>query len=280
MYYANIDRKYNYVYKLTNVVNGKIYIGVHRTDNLDDGYMGSGNLLAKAKNKYGTDNFKKEIIEFFPTYKEALEAEKELVTIDFINENTNYNLKEGGYGNCKWSKKMSDEIKEMRRKMWSDPEFRKKVITPKYRKRRSDSAINWIQNNPERHAERMEKINKNPDKIAKMAEKHRGMKRSEEAKKNMSEGMKAAFLKNGPKSKGGGMKYIYNPVEKKAKRIEANEEIPDGWVKGSGPKNSWNYLNLHKNSVFAYDPVTMQERRFKNEDEIPNNFIKGRKPKQ
>lgn len=276
MYYENIDRKYNYVYKLTNLVNGKIYIGVHRTDNLNDGYMGSGNLLAKAKNKYGINNFEKEIIEFFPTYKEALNAERKLVTVEFINEKNNYNLKEGGYGTCKLSK----EISELRKKMWSDPEFRKRVVTLDFRKRKSDNIKNWIRNNPEKHAEKMEKINKNPEKIAKMAEKHRGMKRSEKAKKNMSDGMKAAYLKNGPKSKGGGMKYIYNPLEKKAKRVEADAEIPDGWIKGSGPKNSWNYLNLHKDSVFAYDPVTMKERRFKSDKDIPPNFIKGRKPEQ
>lgn len=279
MYHVNIDRKYNYIYKLTNIINGKIYIGVHRTDNLDDGYMGSGILLSKAKNKYGVNNFDKEIINFFPTYRDALNAERELVTVDFINEESNYNIKEGGYGNCKWSKKMSEEMSIMRKKMWSNPDFRKRTITLDFRKQRSDNILKWIANNPEKHKEKMEKINQNPVKIAKMAETHRGMERSENAKKNISEGMKVAYIKNGPKSKGGGMKYIYDPIEKVSKRIEADGKIPDGWVEGSGPKNKNSYKNLNKGSVFAHNPTTLIEKRFKSVGDIPDDFVKGRKTK-
>jgi len=92
------ELKYNYVYKITNLINNKIYIGVHGTDNIDDGYMGSGSALKNAKNKYGIENFKKEILRECDTYTEALKYEKELVTLEFCNERTNYNLQEGGIG--------------------------------------------------------------------------------------------------------------------------------------------------------------------------------------
>ena len=43
-----MEKKYYLVYKTTNLVNGKIYIGKHETDNLNDGYLGSGKLLKRA----------------------------------------------------------------------------------------------------------------------------------------------------------------------------------------------------------------------------------------
>ena len=58
-----MDKKKHYlVYKTTNLVNGKIYIGQHQTYDLNDGYLGSGILLRRAIEKYGEENFKREIL--------------------------------------------------------------------------------------------------------------------------------------------------------------------------------------------------------------------------
>lgn len=86
------------IYKITNKINNKIYIGKHQTKDLDDGYMGSGKLIRSAIEKYGIENFKKEIIFIFDNEDDMNSKEAELVTEDFVKEDTNYNLCPGGKG--------------------------------------------------------------------------------------------------------------------------------------------------------------------------------------
>ena len=82
------------IYKITNLVNQKYYIGKHQTINLNDGYMGSGKLLKRAISKYGVENFKKEILFIFDNELDMNNKEKEMV---LLNEQT-YNLCPGGQG--------------------------------------------------------------------------------------------------------------------------------------------------------------------------------------
>ena len=92
------DFTYHYFYKITNLINGHFYYGVHNTKNLNDGYMGSGVRLQIAYKKYGIENFKKEILKYFDTKEEAFEYEAEVVNETLINDNNCYNLSPGGKG--------------------------------------------------------------------------------------------------------------------------------------------------------------------------------------
>ena len=87
-----------YLYQITNKVNGKIYVGVHKTRNLDDGYMGSGRIIRSAIQKHGLSNFSKVILETFENAEAMYAREKEVVNEEFLLREDTYNLRRGGFG--------------------------------------------------------------------------------------------------------------------------------------------------------------------------------------
>lgn len=87
---------YYTVYKITNTINGHIYVGVHQTMDLSDGYMGSGVMIRRARKKYGSENFKKEILKIFDNPVEMYDMESILVNEDFIRDRQTYNVSLGG----------------------------------------------------------------------------------------------------------------------------------------------------------------------------------------
>ena len=112
-----------YLYKITNWFNGKIYIGVHKTSNLNDGYMGSGVAIKAAIKKYGIEYFTKEILQQFNSAEEMFEAESQIVNEEFIlNENT-YNIATGGLGGRKiqeYSIELKQKFSEAMKKRWKN----------------------------------------------------------------------------------------------------------------------------------------------------------------
>ena len=92
------------LYKTTNKINSRFYIGVHSTEDekfgtseWKDPYVGSGNVIWDALKKYGRDSFEVEILGYFPDEKSAYEAEKNLISEIFLKENPEcYNINVGG----------------------------------------------------------------------------------------------------------------------------------------------------------------------------------------
>lgn len=99
------------VYQTTNLINNKIYVGVHKTENPDvfDGYIGNGAYVNKpstynnpdtpfkfALKKYGVKNFKRKILYIFDYVEEAYSKEEQIVDASFVRMENNYNVSLGG----------------------------------------------------------------------------------------------------------------------------------------------------------------------------------------
>lgn len=88
---------YFIVYKTTNLINGKYYIGHHRSKVLNDIYLGSGAALICAIKKYGKQNFARENLFVFSDEDTMLLCEVELIDYH-IDDRQCYNMKRGGKG--------------------------------------------------------------------------------------------------------------------------------------------------------------------------------------
>lgn len=128
----------HYVYEITNLINGKKYIGKRscKCKVEDDKYMGSGKLLKKAFEKYGKENFRKDIIAICGTEQDAYEQEYILISVYKADEKAEfYNLSDGGKGFTSKQSKMlwrDERIRKIKSKqskeLWNDEEYRNKHI--------------------------------------------------------------------------------------------------------------------------------------------------------
>ena len=137
---------YHYLYKTTNLLNNKFYVGMHSTSNLEDGYLGSGTFLRRSIRKYGKDNFKFEILQFFETREILIEQEKDLVNNDFIKNQLCMNLRPGGTGVDQFTNLGSLRSEETKKKMSENNKgdknpFYNKTHTDESKKKITESGI-------------------------------------------------------------------------------------------------------------------------------------------
>lgn len=175
------------VYKTTNLVNGKFYIGKHKQSCLEfDGYLGSGNILKLAIEKYGKENFVRETLAVFENEADAFQFESQIVNKMFVNNTETYNLSTGGLGgrthHNETKKKISKAGKG--RPAWNKG---KQIWSEEDRKRISEQN----KSRPPQSAET----------ISKRAEKNRGKKRSDETKAKTSKALKGRIFSDETRKK-------------------------------------------------------------------------------
>jgi len=201
-----------YLYEIKNNLNGKIYVGVHKTNDLNDGYMGSGKVINAAIKKYGIENFTKVRLEQFADATAMYAREKEVVTDEFLLQENVYNLRRGGsggfdyinknkYNNLGYEKSIESRIESLRK----GRETQKRQGHPN-----KQHLISGFKNNNQRS---MLEKSKSPAAI--------------EKRKNT---FKEIGHAQGEKNSQYGTMWITNGLENK--KIKKTDSIPKGFRKG------------------------------------------------
>tara|TARA_R110000868_G_C10653520_1_gene745186 strand:+ start:89 stop:766 length:678 start_codon:yes stop_codon:yes gene_type:complete len=158
------------IYLITNLINGKKYIGMDTKNNPK--YLGSGNLIIKAIKKYGRENFKKEILEVCFTIDELEKKETYWIKhFDALNDEKFYNLADvRKRGKNPFENKTTEELK---------------IIFNKIKSKERNEKIGKANSKP--------KPKGFGEKISKI---HTGMKKTEEAKLKQSAKIKGRISPN------------------------------------------------------------------------------------
>ena len=165
-----------YIYRITNLINGKTYIGQHKYKDLNDDYMGSGKCLKRAQAKYGIENFKKDILVFGIVKKSFIDLlEKEYIKFYRSIGKAEYNIADGGEGgNGLHSEETRKKISEACKGKKRSEETRKKVSEARKGKPTWNKGKHWSE-----------------EARKKMSEAHKGKSLSEETKRKISETLKS-----------------------------------------------------------------------------------------
>ena len=179
------EKQFHFVYITFNLINNKQYIGDHSTNDLNDNYLGSGRpAFQNAKRKYGKENFKRKILEFFSTKQEAFDAQEKYIKLYETH------VSQGGY-NISWkggNYSKGSVSKESRKKM--SLAKKGKLLSEEHKKKIGD-----VRKGKKLSEETKRKIGE-ANKIS-----LKGKKLSEETKRKISESSKGKKLSEETKRK-------------------------------------------------------------------------------
>ena len=212
------EKQYHFLYKTTNLINSKFYCGMHSTDDLNDGYLGSGLRLRRSIQKYGKENFKLEIIKFYLNRIELIEAEKNLVNESLLQDPFCMNLMKGGEGGF-----ISVEQQAYRSSCGGKKNAYLIKTDGEYAQQLKDKISKAIKN--------VHKQCKYDYTIIKNA--FKGKHHTDETKNKI--GNANSIKQKGEKNSQYGTCCIYNEETKKNKRIKKEEletYLNNGWLKG------------------------------------------------
>ena len=210
-------RKFHYIYKIIRNGSNRYYVGMHSTDNIDDGYFGSGTLLWKSINKYGKENHTMEILEFCESREQLKIREKEIIGDLWKLDEACMNLKGGGEGGGGFFTKDQQKAASIAGNM---SDSRKTEV---FKQKISEAQIKRYSENPNSpNGFRNKEVR---DEMTKRA-------RSPEANAKRKKTLKERNHQQGEKNSQFGTMWISNKLLKQCRKINKNDPIPEGWNKG------------------------------------------------
>lgn len=202
---------YYIIYRTVNLINNKEYIGQHKTTDLNDGYLGSGLLLRWAIQKYGRQNFKREVLYYCATETEMNAKEKELVNERYLCSEHTYNIRLGG---TKFPGRAGDKNTMFEKKHSSET---KSKISSSIRGNKNPM---FNKNHTEKTKQKMSKANKG--RLAGRKNPMFGKKHSDEIKDKISKARKNRV-------------WVYDPitsVQKAVDKADLDHYLAQGWRRG------------------------------------------------
>lgn len=291
---------FGYIYKTTNLINGKIYVGKRQSSIFDENYYGSGKYFKRALKKYGKSNFSREVLEWCSNLNDLLQQEK--YWIDKLNSrdlNIGYNIVEGGWGATgfkhtdKFKKSLSDRYSGAGHPLYGThlSDSTKKKISDSHKRFNAVANNKWYNNGV---IERLINLNTMciPDgfvkgrlksSIDKMAAAHKGLKLIDNGNWGKCKGK--SWFTNGtidimafdcPNGYWKGRSNLditgeNNPMYGKEswnKGLKMSDESKEKLRLANSGKNSYWYGKHWYNNGIEEKPFS--------DSEVPNGYIKGR----
>lgn len=198
-----------------------IYVGQHQTENLDDGYMGSGLRIQRAIEKYGIDNFEKTILFECSSEEEMNKKEAEIVNEDFIARDDVYNITLGGHGGWNYVNQTCHNNKHNHRRTgWLSIDSNGENAS--YRKIKNYSTDEF-----ELHCKKISEGLK--QHYVECGSHWTGKRHKPETIQKISNSAKTRI---GTKNNQFGTMWICNDETHESKKILKSNKIPDGWRAG------------------------------------------------
>lgn len=202
------------IYKTTNVINGKYYIGRRCRRRKTEKYIGSGKILKRSILKYGRDAHKFEVLEILPDYNSLVEREKEIITQQMLDDPLCMNIRLGGEGGGGWTTEQQ------------------KINAAKANVKLAElrSLDGWQESVSYKISTGLKEAYAQGKRTNTLRHKPAGWKHTNETKQKIKLSIKESGGRHSEKNSQFGTKWITNGKENR--KINNTETLPEGWYYG------------------------------------------------